>query len=35
VERIVREELKGEIWFESEYMKGTTFYIKLPKKENA
>ncbi len=32
VRRMIEENHKGKIWFESEYMKGTTFYIKLPKK---
>ncbi len=32
--RIIKENHNGEIWFESEYMKGTTVYIKLPKKVN-
>jgi signal transduction histidine kinase len=31
VRRIVEENHKGKIWFESQYKKGTTFYIRLPK----
>ncbi|MBP7739005.1 MAG: GAF domain-containing protein [Spirochaetes bacterium] len=30
VHRIIEENHKGKIWFESEFMKGTTFFIKLP-----
>jgi len=32
VKRIIEEVHSGKIWFESEYLKGTTFYIKLPKR---
>jgi signal transduction histidine kinase len=32
VKRMVEENHKGKIWFESEYMKGTTFFIELPYK---
>jgi signal transduction histidine kinase len=32
VKRLVEENHNGKISFESEYMKGTTFYIKLPRK---
>jgi signal transduction histidine kinase len=32
VKRIVEENHKGKIWFTSEYMKGTNFFIELPKK---
>jgi signal transduction histidine kinase len=31
VKRIIEENHKGKIWFKSEYMKGTTFFIELPK----
>lgn len=31
--RMIEENHKGKVWFESEYMKGTTFYIELPKKK--
>lgn len=31
VRRIVEENHKGKIWFESGYTKGTTFYVILPK----
>jgi len=34
VKRLIEENHRGEIWFESEYMKGTTFYIKLPFKSS-
>ncbi len=30
VHRIIEENHKGKIWFKSAYMKGTTFFIKLP-----
>ena len=30
VKRMIEENHKGKIWFESEYLKGTTFYIELP-----
>jgi signal transduction histidine kinase len=29
--RIIEENHKGKIWFESEYLKGTKFFIQLPK----
>lgn len=29
--RIIEENHNGKLWFESEYFKGTKFYIKLPK----
>ncbi len=32
VRRIIEENHKGRIWFESQYLKGATFYIQLPKK---
>ncbi|MDP2922958.1 MAG: ATP-binding protein [Candidatus Omnitrophota bacterium] len=32
VKRLIEENHQGKVWFESEYMKGTTLYIKLPKK---
>lgn len=32
VQRIIEENHRGKIWFETEYMKGTTFFIRLPKK---
>jgi len=31
VKRIVEENHNGKIWFESQYMQGTTFYMVLPK----
>ncbi|RKY45375.1 MAG: hypothetical protein DRP81_03965 [Candidatus Omnitrophota bacterium] len=31
VRRIIEENHNGKIWFESTYMKGTKFYIQLPK----
>jgi len=30
VKRIIEENHKGRVWFESEYMKGTRFFIELP-----
>jgi signal transduction histidine kinase len=33
VKRMIEENHNGRIWFESEYMKGTEFYIELPRKE--
>ncbi|MDD5464923.1 MAG: ATP-binding protein [Candidatus Omnitrophica bacterium] len=35
VKRIIEENHKGKIWFTSEYMKGTSFIIELPKKPAA
>ncbi|MBU1112360.1 MAG: HAMP domain-containing histidine kinase, partial [Candidatus Omnitrophica bacterium] len=32
VKRIIEESHQGQISFSSEYLQGTTFYIKLPKK---
>ena len=32
VRRMIEENHKGKIWFESEYLKGTTFFIQLPRK---
>ncbi len=32
--RIVEENHNGKIWFETEYGKGTTFFIELPKPQN-
>ncbi len=32
VHRIIEENHKGKIWFTSEFMRGTTFFIKLPLK---
>lgn len=34
VKRIVEENHKGSVSFESEYMKGTKFYIKIPKNDS-
>jgi signal transduction histidine kinase len=31
VKRMIEENHKGKIWFESEYGKGTKFYIELPR----
>ncbi|MFH1768146.1 MAG: ATP-binding protein, partial [Candidatus Omnitrophota bacterium] len=31
VKRLVEENHNGTVWFESEYMKGTTFHVRLPK----
>ncbi|MBN1822876.1 MAG: GAF domain-containing protein [Endomicrobiales bacterium] len=31
VKRMIEENHKGKIWYESEYMKGTRIYIQLPK----
>lgn len=33
--RIVEENHKGKIWFESEYLKGGQFFIKLPKPKDS
>ena len=33
VRRIVEENHNGKIWFESTYMEGTKFFIRLPKKQ--
>lgn len=33
VKRLIEENHKGKIWFESKYKEGITFYIELPKKE--
>lgn len=33
--RIVEENHKGKIWFESEYLKGGRFFIKLPKPKDS
>ena len=30
VKKIIEENHKGKIWFESEYMKGSCFYVELP-----
>ena len=30
VKRIIEENHKGKIWFESKYLQGTTFYVELP-----
>lgn len=35
VQRMVEENHKGKIWFESEFMKGTSFYIRLPRTSQA
>jgi len=35
VKRMVEENHKGKIWFESEYGKGTTVTVELPKKYSA
>ena len=35
VQRIVEENHKGKIWFESEYMIGTSFFIRLPLQSNS
>ena len=35
VKRLIEENHGGKIWFESEYLKGTTFLIELPKKRAA
>jgi signal transduction histidine kinase len=32
VYKMIVENHGGKIWFDSQYLKGTTFYIKLPKK---
>ncbi|HIE35909.1 MAG TPA: ATP-binding protein [Candidatus Omnitrophica bacterium] len=32
VKRIIEENHHGRIWFDSDYLKGTTFYIEIPKK---
>lgn len=34
VKRIIEENHKGRVWFESVYKRGTTFYIELPKKSD-
>ncbi|MFH1771244.1 MAG: ATP-binding protein [Candidatus Omnitrophota bacterium] len=33
VKRMIEENHQGRVWFESEYMEGTTFYIELPRKK--
>lgn len=33
VKRMIEENHNGKIWFSSEYKKGTTFYIELPRKK--
>ncbi|HQF09500.1 MAG TPA: ATP-binding protein [Spirochaetota bacterium] len=35
VHRIIEENHKGSIWFESRHMQGTSFFIKLPLQNNA
>lgn len=35
VKRLVEEKLRGRIWFESEYMKGTKFFVELPREKEA
>jgi signal transduction histidine kinase len=32
VKRMIEENHKGKVWFSSEYTKGTTLYVELPKK---
>jgi two-component system, NtrC family, sensor kinase len=33
VKRMIEENHKGKIWFESKYMEGATFYIEIPNKK--
>jgi signal transduction histidine kinase len=33
VQRMVEENHGGKVWFDSSYMKGTKFFIELPKKQ--
>ena len=35
VHRIIEENHKGKIWFDSKYMQGTSFFIKLPLQNSA
>lgn len=32
IKRIIEEDHKGKLWYESEYLKGTDFYLELPTK---